>query len=88
MATPVADLVNTSALPDSGRAIRSLVAGLKPHILQAPKANNTAIRVALEEIGEIKANIQLAEEITDSLSLSDVDPSIGPFQWQLQALCE
>ncbi|KAG8681972.1 hypothetical protein FRC08_015274 [Ceratobasidium sp. 394] len=75
-------------IQDSTRTVRSLIEDLKPTVLQAPKANDAAIREALARAGEIFNDIQAVGEMTKSLNITDVNSPAAHFRWQLQELSD
>ncbi|KAG9089209.1 hypothetical protein FS749_001531 [Ceratobasidium sp. UAMH 11750] len=60
----------------------------QPAVLQAPRANDAAIRDALARAGEIFNDIQAVGEMTKSLNITDVNSPAAHFRWQLQELSE
>ncbi|KAG8680485.1 hypothetical protein FRC08_016266, partial [Ceratobasidium sp. 394] len=86
VASSVAKVFVAPGIQDSTRTVRSLIEDLKPAVLQAPRANDAAIRDALARAGEIFNDIQAVGEMTKLLNITDVNSPAAHFRWQLQEL--
>ncbi|KAG9084416.1 hypothetical protein FRC06_004091, partial [Ceratobasidium sp. 370] len=84
VARSVAKAFVAPGIQDSTRTVRSLIADLQPAVLQAPKANDAAIREALARAEEALGDIQVAGEMTNSLCVADTKAPAARFRWQLQ----
>ncbi|KAG9126676.1 hypothetical protein FRC07_002466 [Ceratobasidium sp. 392] len=82
----VAKLVAIPGVQDSTRTMRGVVADLKPTILQAPKANDAAIRQALERAEKIRKVVMHVRETADEPSTVDEDSFTAQYRCQLQEL--
>ncbi|KAG9121091.1 hypothetical protein FRC07_003093, partial [Ceratobasidium sp. 392] len=86
----VARLVTNAAIApniqDATQTLRSLVANLKPLVLQAPKANDAAVRQALSRNEKICKVVVHVGETANELNIIDADSPVVQFQWQLQEL--
>ncbi|KAG8790853.1 hypothetical protein FRC12_010834 [Ceratobasidium sp. 428] len=85
----VAKIATAPGLQDSAQTVRSIVADLKPTILQAPRANDKLIRQELARMEEIKEDVtRMGEEVSPLDDITDADSAIAHFRWQLQGLSE
>ncbi|KAG8716701.1 hypothetical protein FRC09_015340 [Ceratobasidium sp. 395] len=84
----IGKIATTPGIQDSAQTVRSVIANLKPTMLQAPKANNKLIKQELARIEEIKEDVTRIGKQIRPLDDTDDDSAIAHFRWQLQGLSE
>ncbi|KAG8784925.1 hypothetical protein FRC12_018138 [Ceratobasidium sp. 428] len=88
IARNVAKIAATPGIQDSAQTARSVIADLKPAMLQAPKANNKLIKQELARIEEIKEDVTRIGKQIKPLEDTDEDSAVAHFWWHLQGLSE